>query len=567
MAVAKAEPPAATEPAEPPTAAMPAAPPAAPSEEAAGPSGMPSFDIVRVEPTGEAVVAGLAGAGDTVELMDAGSAIARAVANDHGEWAMSLDSPLKPGTHDLAIRTTSSDKKTGAISDQRVAVSIAESKKENPLVVLSTPDGPSKVIEMPKAPPTAIAAAEPPAAGAGDPAGGNPPAAPAAAPPPREISLADAGAEKGVATEAPAVTDKPAAEQPISLADAGAEKGVAADAPATSHQEISLADAGAGKAVAETPAVADSPAGAPQPISLADAGAEQGIAEAKAGPQPISLADAGAEKGVAEATKEPQPISLADAGAEKAVAEAPAAAEEPPAAAPPQELSLADAGVDSAVAAPGETAAADAGTAPASAAEPAPAPSAEVAATEPKKPAEPPKPAAPVPVVTISAVEADTAGGLYIAGMARTPETVRVYLDDKLLGDAKPTEGGTWLLEVHREMPSGTYKVRADQIDGKGEVLVRAEVPFERDIEVASLKPVGEAGGAAGASASGSMPEVETVIIKRTDNLWRISRKLYGKGVRWSTLYQANKDQIRNPRWIFPGQVFVVPTGNTTWKN
>ena len=170
-------------------------------------------------------------------------------------------------------------------------------------------------------------------------------------------------------------------------------------------------------------------------------------------------------------------------------------------------------------------------------------------------------------MVTISAVEADTAGGLYIAGMARTPETVRVYLDDKLLGDAKPTEGGTWLLEIHREMPSGTYKVRADQIDGKGEVLVRAEVPFERDIEVASLKPVGETGGAAGASASGSMPEVETVIIKRTENLWRISRKLYGKGIRWSTLYQANKDQIRNPRWIFPGQVFVVPTGDTSWKN
>ena len=126
------------------------------------------FDIVRVEPTGEAVVAGLAGPGDTVELMDAGAAIAKAVANDRGEWAMSLDSPLKPGTHDLAIRTTSGDKKSVAISDQRVAVSIAESKKENPLVVLSTPDGPSKVIEMPKAPPAAVAAAEPPAAGAGD---------------------------------------------------------------------------------------------------------------------------------------------------------------------------------------------------------------------------------------------------------------------------------------------------------------------------------------------------------------------------------------------------------------
>ena len=235
-----------------------------------------------------------------------------------------------------------------------------------------------------------------------------------------------------------------------------------------------------------------------------------------------------------------------------------------PAVTAPQEISLADAGVEKAVA-PEQPA-----KKPAAPSADAGKPAGEVAATEPAKPAEPEKPKPPVivPMVAISAVEADTAGGLYIAGMARTPETVRVYLDDKLLGDTRPTQGGTWLLELHRELPAGTYRVRADQVDGKGEVLVRAEVPFERDIEVATLKPVGEAGGGtAGATASGSMPAVETVIIKRTDNLWRISRKMYGSGVRWSTLYQANKDQIRNPRWIFPGQVFVIPSGDTSWKN
>ena len=55
-------------------------------------------------------------------------------------------------------------------------------------------------------------------------------------------------------------------------------------------------------------------------------------------------------------------------------------------------------------------------------------------------------------------------------------------------------------------------------------------------------------------------------IIKRRDNLWRISRELYGKGIRWSTIYQANKDQIRNPRWIDPGQVFILPEGNVDWE-
>jgi nucleoid-associated protein YgaU len=55
------------------------------------------------------------------------------------------------------------------------------------------------------------------------------------------------------------------------------------------------------------------------------------------------------------------------------------------------------------------------------------------------------------------------------------------------------------------------------------------------------------------------------VIIKRGDNLWRISREVYGRGIRYSTIYQANRDQIRNPNRIYPGQVFVLPAGDTSW--
>ncbi|HMN87169.1 MAG TPA: LysM peptidoglycan-binding domain-containing protein [Bauldia sp.] len=172
------------------------------------------------------------------------------------------------------------------------------------------------------------------------------------------------------------------------------------------------------------------------------------------------------------------------------------------------------------------------------------------------------------PEVAVTAVEAETGGTLYIAGVAKTPETVRVYIDDKLVGDATPSPSGTWLLEVKRDLPAGQYAVRADQIDRAGAVIVRAEVPFERELEVASLRPVAEAGGSgAGATVSGAMPALQTVIIKRGDNLWRISRSMYGKGVRYSTIYQANRDQIRNARWIYPGQVFVVPTGDTSWQD
>ena len=49
------------------------------------------------------------------------------------------------------------------------------------------------------------------------------------------------------------------------------------------------------------------------------------------------------------------------------------------------------------------------------------------------------------------------------------------------------------------------------------------------------------------------------VIIRRGNSLWRISRRVYGHGVRYSTIYLANQEQIRDPDLIWPGQVFRMP--------
>ena len=50
-----------------------------------------------------------------------------------------------------------------------------------------------------------------------------------------------------------------------------------------------------------------------------------------------------------------------------------------------------------------------------------------------------------------------------------------------------------------------------------------------------------------------------SVIIRRGDTLWQISRRVYGRGVRYSTIYLANQEQIADPDRIWPGQVFRVP--------
>lgn len=51
----------------------------------------------------------------------------------------------------------------------------------------------------------------------------------------------------------------------------------------------------------------------------------------------------------------------------------------------------------------------------------------------------------------------------------------------------------------------------------------------------------------------------QSVIIRRGDTLWQIARRTYGAGVRYTTIYLANQEQIINPDMIEPGQVFAVP--------
>jgi nucleoid-associated protein YgaU len=50
-------------------------------------------------------------------------------------------------------------------------------------------------------------------------------------------------------------------------------------------------------------------------------------------------------------------------------------------------------------------------------------------------------------------------------------------------------------------------------------------------------------------------------IIRRGDNLWTIARRVYGEGLKYTTIYEANTGQIRNPNRIYPGQVFDLPEG------
>ena len=51
----------------------------------------------------------------------------------------------------------------------------------------------------------------------------------------------------------------------------------------------------------------------------------------------------------------------------------------------------------------------------------------------------------------------------------------------------------------------------------------------------------------------------DSVVVQPGNSLWRLARRLYGQGVQYTVIYEANRDQIRDPNLIYPGQVFTAP--------
>lgn len=131
-----------------------------------------------------------------------------------------------------------------------------------------------------------------------------------------------------------------------------------------------------------------------------------------------------------------------------------------------------------------------------------------------------------------------------LSGRAPAGAEVRVYLDNKFVGRATADDQGIWRLSPGIDIPAGLYRMRVDRVDATGKVVARVELPFSRAEPVRNL-------------AEGTV-----VFVQPGNSLWRIARRSYGQGLRYTEIYQANKDQIRNPDLIYPGQVFVMPQLN-----
>ncbi len=146
--------------------------------------------------------------------------------------------------------------------------------------------------------------------------------------------------------------------------------------------------------------------------------------------------------------------------------------------------------------------------------------------------------------LVLETVDYDAQGRTQVGGRAEAGSRLVVYLDNKAAARAEAAASGHWEATLAKPIAPGLHTLRVDQLANDGQVAARVETPFSR------------------AAVLTALPSESAVIVQPGNSLWRISRRVYGEGLRFSVIYRANRDQIRNPDLIYPGQIFVVPTTN-----
>ena len=118
----------------------------------------PSFDIVRISPEGDAVIAGRAEPGAVVQILEGDTVIAEATADARGEWAVVAEEPIAPGSAELSLTEHTVDGET--IQSESVVVLVVPERQtgddtstsEDALAVLIPKDdlGASKILQAPE---------------------------------------------------------------------------------------------------------------------------------------------------------------------------------------------------------------------------------------------------------------------------------------------------------------------------------------------------------------------------------------------------------------------------------
>jgi nucleoid-associated protein YgaU len=148
---------------------------------------LPAFDVLRVEPDGSTVIAGSAEPNGKLEVLDGEKVVTTANVDASGDFAAVLDDPLPAGDHQLVLKFTDKDGKS-TLSEEVATISVPkDGNGANLLAMVSKPGAASRIITAPKAG-TEVADASNPAAPPAD-----KPASETAAAPTGELALQTPG--------------------------------------------------------------------------------------------------------------------------------------------------------------------------------------------------------------------------------------------------------------------------------------------------------------------------------------------------------------------------------------
>ncbi len=141
----------------------------------------------------------------------------------------------------------------------------------------------------------------------------------------------------------------------------------------------------------------------------------------------------------------------------------------------------------------------------------------------------------------LSTIDYGPDGKIIVSGRAPAGDRVKLTVGGKPVGEAQADEKSRWSVEITENLPEGVQQLAADHQKADGARAGRVAVPFVRD------------------QTAMEIPEGQRVVVQPGNSLWRIARRVYGKGLHYTVIYKANRQSIDDPDLIYPGQVFKVP--------
>ena len=140
-------------------------------------------------------------------------------------------------------------------------------------------------------------------------------------------------------------------------------------------------------------------------------------------------------------------------------------------------------------------------------------------------------------------------GDVAVTGRGSPESIVHFYLDNSPVASTAVDKQGYWSADLS-DVKAGVYTLRLDQLDQSGKVSSRIESPFKREDRSILADQMQDIASPA---------RINVITVQPGNTLWAISRERYGKGILYVQVFNANKDKIRNPDLIYPGQIFDLP--------